>query len=112
MFESTRPHFLTWHKWNNKMTDKANDSPISRHADALEISRIVGDDLAFIARSLLTIGLRDLAETLMKHNANLKHAEETARSAFHQITDERFKASQEASANLIKLAMAKADGKL
>ena len=94
------------------MNDKTEQSPIDRHADALEISRLVGDDLAFIARSLLTIGLRDLAETLMKHNTNLKHAEETARSAFHQITDERFKASQEASANLLTLAMAKAEGNL
>ena len=84
---------------------KDENSPVGQHFDAMEQLRLVERDLEYIADSLFVIGLDNLAKTLMTHAKTIIYSQKSATSAFSRSINDRFKAAQESSANLLKAAL-------
>ena len=82
--------------------NKDEDSPVDQYHDAMEQLTFVERDLGYIADSLFVIGLDNLAKTLLDHAKTIISSQKDATSAFSRSINDRFKAAQESSANLLE----------
>ena len=85
--------------------EKDENSIVSQHFNAMDQLTLVEQDLKYITDSLFVVGLGGVAETLLIHAKTIKDSREAAKSAFGQSINDRFKAAQESSANLIKAVL-------